>query len=292
MQMKSLLCRSLLLVVGGAALAACGLTAAQRDAAGRFSHAAVDVGDFAGTTFPAMRQSAIEMNTTDVIIGGHAPADQLDQHFSLDTVTARVAAAQALSDYGTLLRALVEETQEEELKKASDNFVASARNVPGKKLSDQQYEALGTLVQGIGSVVVEAKKASAVKEIAVQAQPDIDHLCDLLLEDFDPTGTHLAQGLDVTQKRLDGDTNLALAGARSTFSDRALAVHGIQQVAASQGTLKMLDTQAKPTVQQLKLANTALVKALSDQQYQLDDLKNLSQQVQGLSAAVRTLAGK
>jgi hypothetical protein len=290
--MRSLLGRLLLLLIVGAALAACGLTAAQRDAAGRFSRAAVDVGDFAGTTFPAMRQSAIEMNTTDVIIRGHAPADQLDQRFSLNNVAERVAAAQALSDYGTLLRALVEETQEEELKKASDNFVASARNVPGKKLSDAQYEALGTLVQGIGSVVVEAKKASAVKKIAVQVQPDIDHLCDLLLEDFDPTGLHLAQGLDITLKRLDSDTDLALAGAHSTFADRALAVQGIQQVTASQGTLAMLKTQATPTVQQLKLANTALVAALNDQQYSLDDLKSLSQQVQGLSAAVRTLAGK
>jgi hypothetical protein len=273
-------------------LAACGLTAAQRDAAGRFSSAAVDVGDFAANTFPAMRQSAIEMNTSDVILRGHAPADHLDQHFDLDKVEPRVAAAQALSNYGKLLRALVEETQAEEIKKASDNFVASVRNVPGKKLSDQQYEALGTVVQGVGGMIVEAKKAHAVKEIVPQAQDDVDKLCDLLSEDFDRRKVHLAQGLDVTRIRLASDADLALTSTSGSSAERALAAQGVQQAAAADATLTVLDAQGKDTVQALKKANAALAAAVQEQSYSLEDLKSLSQQVQGLAAAVRTLAGK
>ncbi|MFN8642659.1 MAG: hypothetical protein U0802_13780 [Candidatus Binatia bacterium] len=289
--MRDLWSMALSMLMAGGLLTACGLTAAQRDAAGTFSRAAVSVGDFASTTFPAMRQAAIDMNTTDVIIGGSAPADQLDQHFPLDAVAERVAAAQALSNYGTLLQALVDDTEAAALKTASDNFVASVRNVRGKSLSDDQYQALGTIVQEIGGAIVEAKKARAVKEIATQVRPDIDHLCDLLAQDFAPTGGHLAQGLDVTRMRLDSDADLNLARARSD-AERARAVDAIGQVAAAQATLEVLDTRAVATVQQLKVANGALVSALAERQYSLEDLRGASQQVQRLSAAVKTLAGR
>ena len=284
--------RLLLVLIATSLLAGCGLTAAQRDAAGTFSRAAVNVGDFATATFPAMRQSAIEMNTTDVLLGGNAPADQLDQHFPLDGVAERVAAAQALSNYGTLLQALVDDAQQAEIKRAADHFVASARNVPGVTLTDKQYDAMGTVVQGIGSGVVEANKARAVKQIATDAKPSVDHLCDLLAEDFDPNGLHLAQGLNLTQMRLDSDTDLDLARSRRSPEERARAVDALAQVAAAQATLQVLGTRATDTVTQLKLANAALVSVLAEQEYSLADLRKASQQVQRLSAAVQTLAGK
>ncbi len=170
-------------------LAGCGLTGAQREAAAGFARATAEVGEFTAKEFSGLRGLTIEMNTYDVAINGTADPNNLDESLDLDRVAARVAAATALSSYGQLLLSLVEETQEAELKAASDNFVASFKNVSDKRLNDAQLDALGTLVQGVGGLLIERKKAIAVKRIVKDAKPDVDTICDLLIRDFNRTGS-------------------------------------------------------------------------------------------------------
>src|SRR5262245_59649734 len=161
--MREFVCRCSLLALLAAGGFACGLTAGQRHAVLAVGEAAVTVGSFAADTFPAMRRTAIAANTIDVRIGGHSSPTDLDEGFHLAQLEPRVIAALALEDYGRLLRALVDETQPDELATAAEHFVASAKIVPGKKLSDQQYEGLGQVVEGIGGMVIAARKARAIE---------------------------------------------------------------------------------------------------------------------------------
>jgi len=270
---------------------ACGLTTMQRQAVASLAEAAVTAGSFAATTFPEMRQAAVALNATSVRLGGHASPGDLDEGFHVERVAPRVAAALALADYGELLRALVEETRHDELAAAAARFVASARTVPGRRMSDEQYAALGDLVEGIGGMVIEARKARAIERIVPAYEADVDHLCDLLLEDFDPRGLHLAQRFAITLERLDADADLALALRDGPSLGRSIAVQGIQQVTAGRALLEVAGGQGRVMVLTLKRANAALAAALRDDVVAIDDLRAVAMQVQSLAAAVRVLAG-
>jgi len=290
-RLASMLGRLSLATLMSAVGLACGLTTVQRQAALSLGQAAVTVGSFAATTFPEMRQTAIEMNTTDVTIGGHASRADLDEGFHVEHIASRVAAAHALEAYGELLRTLVEETQKDELRKASSRFVASARSVPGRRLADAQYEALGALVEGIGGMVVEARKARALERIVPAYKADVDHLCALLLEDFDPRGLHLAQRFEGALQRLDSDAELVLAARGGGPGGPALAVGGMRQVTDGRALLEVLGGRGRETVRALGKANTALDAALRDETFSLDDVRAVATRVESLAAAVRALAG-
>jgi hypothetical protein len=269
---------------------ACGLTTRQRQAVTSFGAAAVTVGTLAATTFPEMRQAATALNATDVRLGGHASPADLDEGFHVEHVAPRVAAALALVAYGDLLRALVEEAPRDELAATAARFVASARTVPGRRLSDAQYAALGDLVEGIGGMVIEARKARAIERIVPAYAADVDHLCRLLLEDFDPRGLHLAQRFAITLDRLDADADLALAPRDGPSLGRSIAVQGIQQVTAGRALLEVIGGQGRAMVLTLRQANATLVAALREEVFTKDDLRAVAMQVQSLAAAVRVLA--
>jgi hypothetical protein len=269
---------------------ACGLTTMQRQAVTSLGDAAVTVGRLAAITFPEMRRTAIALNATDVRLGGHASPADLDEGFHVEHVAARLAAALALEDYGNLLRTLVEDTRREELMAAAARFVASARLVAAGQLSDEQYAALGELVEGIGGMLIEARKARAIERIVPAYAADVDHLCDLLLEDFDPRGLHLAQRFAITLERLDADVDLALAPGGGASLGRSIAVQGIQQVTAGRALLEVVGEQGRAMVLTLKRANAALAVALRDQAFAIEDLRAVAMQAQSLAAAVHVLA--
>jgi hypothetical protein len=135
-------------------LSGCGLTGTQQQAAARFARASAGLGEFTAKEFSGLRELTIEMNTRDVVINGKAKLTDLDESLNPADVSARISAATALSSYGQLLLSLVEETQEAELKAASDDFVDSFKHVSEKTLSDDQLEELGTLDE-IGERAIE-----------------------------------------------------------------------------------------------------------------------------------------
>ena len=172
-----------------------------------------------------MRDAAMELNASSAVLSGKANVAKLDDHFPLDVITVRVAAGRALASYGQLLEALVEDTQKEQLTKASDRFVTSFKNFGGKTLSDAQYEVLGTAVQKIGGLLVEHKKKEAVQAIVPQVKPDVDKLCDLFISDFSTSGLNLGQQLSNNVDRLKAEmVNLARVERQPSFADWSLGV--------------------------------------------------------------------
>lgn len=273
-------------------LAGCGLTRTQQQAAIRLARASAGLGEFTATEFSGLREVTIEMNTLDVAINGKARLTDLDESLNPADVSARIGAATALSSYGRLLLALVQDTQEAELKAASDDFVSSFNRVSGKTLRDDQLEALGTTVQNIGRLFVEHKKARAVKRIVKDAQADVDKICDLLISDFNRTGLRIGQGVDVTIKRLKADADVALATSGVDYRSRLVAVEAYKLADSADDRLNVLGIQAVNTLEALKSANRQLVRALENDKLSTADIKALGTQIKELADAAKALSGQ
>lgn len=269
----------------------CGLNAIQQEGVARFAKASAGVGDFSARELSQLREATIEMNTKDIAINGKAKLTDLDESFDADDISARISASTALSSYGKLLLALVEETQEAELKDASDQFVDSFRRVSGKNLNDEQLESLGTLVRGIGGLFIEYKKAKAVKKIVVDAKDDIDIICNLLIADFTRTELGLAQGVDVTIKRVKADADIALAMPTVDFQSRLIAVEAYRFADDSNARLTIVGKKAIETLTALKLANSQLVATIQEDKKSISDIRTLGSKIKELADATRVLSG-
>lgn len=117
---------------------------------------------------------------------------------------------------------LVNDSQEVELKQASDNFVNSFKSlkIANKQLNDTQLQGLGQAVQAIGSMWVEAEKAKVLKRIVPEVDKDIGKLCDLLNDDFTVSGLNLAADFDATIRRLKNDSEGILDHPQASAADR------------------------------------------------------------------------
>ena len=250
-----------------------------------------DIGDFAASEFSHMRAATIDMNVASVAIGGKADKDNLDEAFKPKVVIERVKSAQALSDYGKLLLQLVNETQQDELRQASNNFVDSFKSVDGNKLSAAQYEGLGQLVQEIGTLWMEADKADAVKKIVPAAADDVDRLCSLLIKDFDPTQLNLSQGFEATISNLIVDSAIALKDQNATFENRLIASEGMKQASQERDHLNQISSQAVATLKQMQAANAQLKAALENDSLSIEDIKSLGREVNSLKIAAMALSG-
>ncbi|MGR9074245.1 MAG: hypothetical protein ACU833_14390 [Gammaproteobacteria bacterium] len=272
-------------------LTGCGLNPVQKEGVSRFAKASGGLGEFSAVSLSQYREATIEMNTLDNIIRSQVKTVDLDESFDVEDIAARISAATALTSYGRLLMALVENTQEAELKDASDEFVDSFRNVSGKKLNDDQLESLGILVQRLGGLFVEYKKAKAVKKIVLDTEKDVDLLCDLLIADFSRSDLGLMQGFDDTIKRLKVDADIALAEATGQ-GERELAMGAYRMAVSNEAKLNTVITQAVQTLNALKKANSQLAAALREDSNSISDIRAMGAEFKELSDAIRVFAGQ
>jgi hypothetical protein len=273
------------------ALSACGLTATQRAAVRNFSEATAAFGEASASEFVHMRDATIRMNGARAQLAG--PGDEvgsLEGPFSVEAVTVRTRAANALRDYGALLQALVDDTQEAELQTASDRFVASVRGLPGgdKRLSDAQLAAIGRLVQMGGRFLVEAKKKEAITRIVPEADPQVAVLCDRLAADFDPDGARLATGFGVAADLLRTDAGTAIRRARDPET-RAAATAAYELAVTSRARTDAVHAPASAAALELKGANHALSEAIASNEVTREDLQNYAVTVQTLVETLKVL---
>lgn len=303
-----ILYRNILPILLIAALSGCALTSTQREATSRFAQASSEIGDFATTEFNHFRSATIDMNVSDIAIRGKKDllkckfdsvtkkptnncVSDLDEALKPSPVIERVKSAQALSSYGKLLLALVTETQEAELKKASSNFVDSFKSASNLKMTDDQLEGLGQVVQAIGSFWVEADKANAVKQIVPKAGPQVNKLCDLLINDFNATALQAGSGFDATISNLVGDATIALKENDASYNERLIAISGLKQAWEEREHLNNISKQATATLTKLKAANTQLIMAIEHDSPSIGDIQAIGKEVSNLRSAITALSG-
>ena len=276
--------------------AGCGLSAADKAAISQFSRAATTVGEVTASELVAMRDAVIQMNVARLTLTGREQGlpgpNELEQTFTAQHVTTRVAAANALRSYGEMLLALSEDRPERQLRAAADQFVSSVRSLPDVKqhVTDSQLDAIGTAVQTVGGLVVEWKKKRALESIVPRANPAVARLCDLLAADFDPTGTQLGAQLVVTTSLLRARSDDAFRRA-TTPGERASVLTAYRLANANEVRRAELLSRVAQAVRDMKKANAQLTQALANQRdLGAEDLKSFSATVNTLVTVLQTLS--
>jgi hypothetical protein len=267
-------------------LSGCGLSITQREAATRFANASSGLGQFTAKELTSLREATIQMNSKDIALGGKAKINDLDGAFDSDAIKARVNAAVTLSAYGNLLMALVDDNQASHLKSAAMQFSDSIKGVSGNSLSDNQLDTLGGIVYSISGYFLEWQKANALKDIVISSKADIDRLCDLLIDDFDPTKLKLAQAIDNTSKGLKADAAIAL-DTKSDINERLFIIDAYNLADQQKQRIKKVGIQASEALKALKAANAELANALANDSDSLVDAKLLGIKMKELCLALK-----
>ena len=278
--------------------AGCALTANQKMAVSQFSESAVTLGDTTTSEVRVMRDTTVKMNIARLILGGKSAdkrlGDQtsLDRGFDFDRVQIVTGATQALAAYGRTLLALVADTQSSELQAASNEFVASFSRIPNvnSQLSDQQLKAIGTAIQEVGGLWIEWKRRKAVTTIVKESEQAVDKLCDLVIQDFGEKGWVRLQ-LQVIQDPLMAAATNTLFDAR-TSSDRAVASPALQLLHDNRMRRSEVLSRITNGAQAMKAANKALLQAVENPEWSLQDIHDFATRAHSLQTAVRTIVNK
>jgi len=281
----------ILLFLTIAILSGCGLTPVQQEAVSRFAKASGAIGEISASSFSQSRDAVVKMNLMSIAVKGKASIINLDGSLNPDDILQRISAATSLKSYGELLVALAENTQEAELKEASDNFVDSFKTVSNKKLTDEQLESLGIIVREIGGLLVEYKKAQAIKKIVLETEDDVQLICTLLENEFDKHYPGVAKEFDDTINRLKADTDIALAEEKG-IQNRLIAIEAYQFATTNKEKLNDLAKKIRSLVSSLKKANTQLVSAIKNESHSISDIRAMGTQFKELSDAIRVFSGK
>ena len=169
---------------------ACGLTASQKNAVTHFSKASSAFGESSSTEILQIRPKVIAVNTSILKIDpSQVDKENLAGAFSIEMISARVKAVDAIKNYGDLMLALVEDTQEQELKNASDRFTQSIQGLDQNDgLTSEELDAIGKAAIAVGGLIVEHKKAESLKEIVPIAHKQIVKIGELLKQEFKTNG--------------------------------------------------------------------------------------------------------
>jgi hypothetical protein len=289
-------CGLLILAVLLNSFAGCALTAKQKMAVSEFGDAAVALGDVTSSELSAMRYGTVKMTIERLALGGKSKdpnlGDQisLDRGFEIKRVETVSGATRALAAYGKTLAALVDDTQSAELKAASNEFVASLGRVPTAKehIDDEQLEAIGSVVQEVGGLWIDWKRKKAVTTIVKGSQNAVEHLCDLLIRDFDPAKGWVAKQLQVIEDPLLAEATNGLYDGR-TYNDRKPAVEAFRLAYGSRIRRTEVLRRVTDGAAAMKEANKVLVHAVDDASWSVQDIHDFAQKARSLQMAAKII---
>lgn len=304
--LQAVRCRGLLiLAILVSILTGCALTTKQKAAVGQFSDSASTLGEVTSSELKAMRNGTVKMTIERLLLDGKSQYQNLgnqaslDRGFELERVEAVLGATRALAAYGKSLAALVDDTQSAELKVASNEFVASLGRVPTAKqhISDQQLEAIGTVVQDVGGFWIEWKRKQAVQTIVKGSRAAVEHLCDLLIRDFNPgNGTDEKKGWVALQLQVVEDPLMAVATNRlydgHTYNDRKVALEAFRLAHDSRMRRTEMLKRVTDGAIAMKKANSSLAQAVEGSTWSFQDIQDFAKKTQSLQSTIKTLVNE
>jgi len=268
----------------------CGLTVEQKAAVSRFSRSTAAVGETTSNEMIRMRGMVIQMNAASYVIMGKvtdpsldAPKlTDLDHNFTVSNVDTVVQAATALQAYGELLQALVDDTQQKELKSAAESFVASVKTVPGAKLSADQGDLIAVAIEQLGGLYIEWKKKKAVKTIVTQAKDAVTGVCQLLATEFDPQQADaLGSQFQKVTVRLQAEASHL---ARSTsITDRSVALTAYQLSVEARKRREEIFSKISRAAGGIRDTNHSLVSALATDTWAFEDAKATATMIKAIA---------
>ena len=279
----------LALLLGLLLLSACGHSEGRLEATRTFSSASEKLGDVAAREIPSIRQQVIEMNATRIALesalGNSLPAGDLDQKTDLEAVTVRVKAAKLLENYGTLLYGLASDSQKADVEAAADALTNSIEGLPEsfRATDSTQLGVAGKVVAKLGLLLVESKKAEAIREIVFAYADQVKLVAGKLRDDLNPRqGGKFASQLVSTRSDLAVAARKALnAGVASTA-----AAHALVLVQASTDRTETVLARASEAAGKAVEAHEALEQTLHTGKIDLSAIKDFGASVQALGGSI------
>jgi len=265
-------------------LMSCGLNVVQKRGVSSFGNAALDLGDTVSEQLPTMRNNVIEMKKLRYAIENEelpALKDRksyqdkfnFDSGLDPDNLNERIKAVNLLSSYGSFLIAFSRETQEKELKAASNKLVESIQDFPDTSLSDDQVKGLGKVVQVSGKLFIEWKKKKAIQKIVPKVSPLIQQLCDSLEKDFNKKKTGIAHNVDIVQDRLYNESIDGLKRGSTSVSDRLVQLEGFMLADDSLARLERTSERVLKAVSSMRKADKEIVQLVKNKSVSIEDIK-------------------
>jgi hypothetical protein len=228
--------------------------------------------------FVKSRTDVVEMNGLRMALGDRVDHGRMDEPFTVDRVKARLDALGALGDYGTLLHTLVTSSQQEELQRASDSFVASMRKVKGVTMTDEKAAAISAAVEKVGGLLIEYMRARAVREVVTAADPAVLLVVTLVKQDFDPAGGNWSLGYSQTTVALTGAATLA--ARRDGTRDAALIDQAGVLVRRNDARFAAVAEHVGQAADALRQAEGNLLQAVDSRDVSTADIETFAGQVQ------------
>ena len=282
------------LVLSASVLSGCGLTSTQVRAVRSFGSATKCVGQMGEEEFIRIRKEIIRMNKELYAIDNTKTSDSmvLDYPVSAEAASGRVAACKALRSYGELLVRLSGESRAEELASASEDLVNNACAALNKKMSEEESDAVGSLVSGLGDCWIQKKKADALRKIVPVFSEPVEALADLIGEDFslDSTSLGFLKAYEITARRLkNGTVKLIDAGNGFNILERDKAVEAYSLAETALIRADEVSEKAVKALKKLKKANTELAKAMSKTSFSMEDIRDFAEQIEELVNLIEVL---
>lgn len=269
----------------------CGLSQSQRQGVQSFGQATATLGKVGQDEFVQSRQDVIAMNQYRLKLGaGEVNLEKMDGSFTLQRVQLRVAALQALQDYGELLWQLASKDLNKDFGAAAGQFVTSLRSVKGLELSEDKAGAITLIATSVGGLLLEAARAKAVQRIVEETSPVVQKLADLVKNTFDDEGTGWSAGYEQAIKTLDGD----LIVARKQLADgphpnRAIVAEASAYLAKSTLRFKESSHLIKEAAGQLATAERELKELLKHEDVTPARISAYTQSIKQLIQAIKIL---
>lgn len=272
-------------------LSGCGLSSEQRQAATAFGSSASAFGTLAGNQLTTMQSGSAALilaaYTTDpkqVWPGKNVNYDQLLLgKLTPKRIAVRQQAAKAISDYGQAISSLVSTDPTNNLQSAASSLDTSLKALPAdlKVVSNADIDVLTKLIQQGGSILVDQMKADALRQIVPKFHLQIERLCSLLSQDFNPTGGASATYYLTLSSQLYRDVTQQLDKSGDAIEVRSRLLPTMQLANLHNNNLTAL-SQAAAAGKKCVSASQALTKALSETNYSLADIEAFAQDVENL----------
>jgi hypothetical protein len=195
------------------ALAGCGVTRDQLDAAGAFGKSAATLADGVKDAYAQADQAEIETRLASHIVAvtqanatgkipstetiwnsyvGRDPASKkwLNRPFAATRIGGRLAAAEALKAYGKALETLLDsKTQEKDFSDAVTSLSGAVKGLPESLrktagITPDDINGVGAIVVALGNIALDYQRRKALEEVVPAAEPTVTKICALFSRDF------------------------------------------------------------------------------------------------------------
>jgi hypothetical protein len=298
-------------------VSACGLTSGQTDATLKFADAATQFGNAASTELVKMRDQTVAMNTALYRVPDLPLADRRDNstrtvtkpivqadietgqyknladYFASDWYATFLSGPIAIAAYGDAITSMMKADNSAEVKAASDNLAAALKAIPASPVANASSAAISGLSQQLTEWWLAEMKAHAVRSVAQSANEAIAEICSKVADDFAarPSAKNLPWRYRETARQLYVAGEQGMRNNKSFPQARSDSLAAFVLAKSNLDDAKTVFPKIVEAGNKCVVANAALVKALSNNEYSIRDIEDFFQQAKGLYTNVKTLTG-